>query len=310
MTFDPQAAMILKKLNALPALETLSVKEVRQILSKRLPSAVEIKKVSNVRNVLIEAPHAAIPSRLYWPFGEGPFPLVVFFHGGGFVGGDLDTHDSLCRNLCAGAQSIVASVGYRLAPEHRFPAAADDCLFALRWLQDRAREFDADGKRVAVCGDSAGGNLAAVTAIRSMDEGGPLLCAQLLIYPVLDRHDSGAPSYIENAHGCGVSKAAMEWFWAHYLGDQMQLIHPHAMPLRANDLSGLPPTLIVTVESDPLRDEGLAYAQRLRTAGVPISHIHCDGMYHGFILMPGVIDEAARVIEESCEWLRARFGEP
>jgi len=233
----------------------------------------------------------------------------VFFHGSGFVLCSLDTHDGMCRNLCAGAACIVASVDYRLAPEHKFPAGIDDCLHATRWAATHAAELGADPTRIGIAGDSAGANMAAVTALRVRDEGGPALCGQLLLYPVTDYHTPGTPSYSENAEGYGLTRETMKWFWDHYLSDPREGIHPHAAPLRAPTLSGLPPALVISAEYDPLRDEGEIYADRLRGAGVPVVLSRYDGVNHGFMFWVGVVDKAGAAMNESCEWLRDAFGQ-
>ena len=230
------------------------------------------------------------------------------FHGGGWIGGDLDGHEPICCNLCAGAGCVVVSVEYRLAPEHRFPAAADDCLLATRWAAEHAPELNADPARMAVGGDSAGGNLAAVTAVRLRDEGGPRLAGQLLLYPVTEYHTPGTPSYQQNAEGFGLTRTAMEWFWELYLTNTSDALHPHASPLRAADMSGLPPALVITAEYDPLRDEGERYAERLRQAGVLTRLSRYDGMIHGFLGLTGMVDKADAAVTEACAWLREAFA--
>jgi acetyl esterase len=214
----------------------------------------------------------------------------------------------MCRNLCAGSGCVVVSVDYRLAPEAKFPAATDDCLAATRWAVANAAALGADPGRVLVAGDSAGGNLAAVTALRIRDEGGPTLLGQLLIYPVTDHYDPGTPSMIENAEGYGLTRAGMIWFWDHYLADARDAAHPHASPLRAGDLSGLPPALVVTAEYDPLRDEGEYFGNRLRQAGVATRMKRWDGVNHGFFFWPGVVDKAGAAIDEACVWVRSVVG--
>jgi len=248
--------------------------------------------------------------RIYTPHGVGPFPLLVFFHGSGFVLCSLDTHDGMCRNLCAGAECVVASVDYSLAPEHKFPVGIDDCLDATRWAAAHAAELGADPARVAVAGDSAGANMAAVTALRVRDEGGPALCGQLLLYPVTDYHTPGTPSYEENAEGYGLTRDTMKWFWGHYLNHASEGAHPHASPLRADDQSGLPPALVITAEYDPLRDEGEFYAEKLRKAGVATTLTRYEGVNHGFMFWVGVVDKAGAAMNEACEWLRGIFADP
>jgi acetyl esterase len=233
---------------------------------------------------------------------------MVFFHGSGFVLCSLDTHDGMCRNLCAGAGCVVASVDYRLAPEDKFPAAIEDSLHATRWAAAHAAVLGANPARIVVAGDSAGANIAAVTALRVRDEGGPELCGQLLLYPVTDYHTPGTPSYEKNAEGYGLTRDTMKWFWAHYLNDACEGAHPHASPLRAPDLSGLPPALVITAEYDPLRDEGESYAEKLRRAGVPTALTRYDGVNHGFMFWVGVVDKAGTAMNEACGWLRGVFA--
>jgi acetyl esterase len=265
--------------------------------------------VASATDRAIHGPGGPLGLRVYTPRGgTGPFPLLVFFHGGGFVVCDLGTHDALCRNLCAGAGCVVASVDYRLAPEHRFPAAPDDCLAATRWAAEHAAELGADPARVAVGGDSAGGNLAAVTALRARDEGGPRLAGQLLLYPTTDAEAAGMASLAENAEGYGLTRRDMAWFKDRYFNDPSEAGNPHASPLRAADLRGLPPALVQTAEYDPLRDEGEAYAARLREAGVPTAVSRRAGMIHGFLFFPGLVRAADAALDDACAWLRGAFA--
>ena len=249
-------------------------------------------------------PAGPLRLRIYTPKADSPYPLVAFFHGSGFVLCSLDTHDGMCRNLCAGADCVIMSVDYRLAPEHKFPAGLDDCVAATRWAIEHARKFGADPARTVVAGDSAGGNLAAATALRLRDENGPALRSQLLIYPVTDYHTPGTPSYAENAEGYGLTRDTMKWFWGHYLTDAAEAANPYAAPLRAADLRGLPPALVQTAEYDPLRDEGDLYAARLRETGVPLVLSRWAGMNHGFLFWVGVVDRAALAMAEAAAWLR------
>jgi acetyl esterase len=199
---------------------------------------------------------------------------------------------------------VVVSVDYRLAPEHKFPAAPDDCLAATRWVAANASALGGDGGRIIVAGDSAGGNLAAVTALRVRDEGGPKLIGQLLIYPVTDYYQPGTPSMVENAEGFGLTRDGMIWFWNHYVRSAGDGVHPHASPLRAATLAGLPPALVATAQYDPLRDEGEFYADALREAGVTVEMKRWDGMNHGFFFFPGVVDAATQAVDEACAWAR------
>jgi acetyl esterase len=257
----------------------------------------------------VEGPGGDLRLRIYRPAGQGPFPLLAFFHGSGFVLCSLDTHDGMCRHLCAGAGCVVVSVDYRLAPEHKYPAGLDDCVFATRWIAEHAAELEGDADRLAVAGDSAGGNLAAAAALCIRDLAGPRLIGQLLIYPVTDYHTPGTPSYDENADGYGLTRDTMVWFWDHYLTDPSEAANPYVSPLRAHDLANLPPALVVTAEYDPLRDEGEYYAEKLRAAGTPTITSRWDGMNHGFFFWVGRVDKAGEAMAESCRWLRRIFGE-
>ena len=308
MPVDPQIQALLDKGTGVPATHTLPVDAARAQYEARIALMAPPAEIAGVGEQTIDGPGGPLRIRTYTPRGRGPFPLLVFFHGSGFVLCSLDTHDGMCRNLCAGADCIVVSVDYRLAPEHKFPAGLEDCLFATRWAAAHAGELGADAGRVAVAGDSAGGNMAAVVALRLRDESGPALCGQLLLYPVTDYHTPGTPSYEENAEGYGLTRDTMKWFWDHYLNDPSEGAHPHASPLRARDLSRLPSALVVTAEYDPLRDEGELYAQKLRAAGTPTILTRYDGVNHGFMFWVGVVDKADAAMNDACEWLRGIFA--
>jgi acetyl esterase len=304
MTVDPQIQVLLQLRAALPPLHTLSVAAAREQFAARAIPGLRIPEIASVVNRDMQGPGGSLPLRIYTPLGQGPFPLMVFFHGSGFVVCSLDTHDGMCRNLCAGAGCVVVSVDYRLAPEAKFPAASHDCLAATRWAYENASALDADPGCLFVAGDSAGGNLAAVTALRLRDEGGPKPRGQLLIYPVTDYFEPGTPSMIENAEGYGLTRDGMIWFWNHYLADASVGVHPHASPLRENDLGGLPPALVYTAQYDPLRDEGEAYADRLAAADVPVEVKRWEGMNHGFFNLPGLVNKATAAMDEACAWVR------
>jgi acetyl esterase len=304
MTVDPQIQTLLDLGAGVPATNTLSVIQARAQYEGRIRLMAQPAVVDVVREQVIQGPGGDLRLRTYRPPGKGPFPLLAFFHGSGFVLCSLDTHDGMCRNLCAGAGCVVVSVDYRLAPEHKYPAGLDDCVFATRWMADHAGELDGDPTRLVVGGDSAGGNLAAAAALRLRDEGGPPLVGQLLIYPVTDYHSPGTPSYRENAEGYGLTRDTMVWFWDHYLTEAAQGADPHASPLRASDLARLPPALVQTAEYDPLRDEGEAYAAKLREAGTPATLSRWDGMNHGFLFWVGRVDKAGEAMRECCSWLR------
>jgi acetyl esterase len=309
MPVDPQIQQLLDKGTGVPATHTLPVVVARAQYEARIALMAKPAGVAAVREQTIDGPGGRLRIRIYTPHGTGPFSLLVFFHGSGFVLCSLDTHDGMCRNLCAGATCVVASVDYRLAPEHKFPAGIDDCLLASRWAAAHAAELGADPARIAIAGDSAGANMAAVTALRVRDEGGPALCGQLLLYPVTDYYAPGTPSYRENAEGFGLTRETMKWFWDHYLSHPSEGAHPHAAPLRAPVLSGLPPALVITAEYDPLRDEGEIYAEKLRAADVPVALSRYDGANHGFMFWVGVVDMAGTAMNEACEWLRGVFAQ-
>jgi len=304
MPVDPQIQALLDLRAELPPMHTLSVGEARAQMAARDIPGLRIPEIASARQIEIAGPGGPLAIRIYTPLGSGPFPLMVFFHGSGFVVCSLDTHDPMCRNLAAGTGCVVASVDYRLAPEHKFPAAPEDCLVATRWLAEHAAEFGADAGRLLLAGDSAGGNLAAVTALRIRDEGGPRVAGQLLIYPVTDHPSAGYPSYTENAEGYGLTTQGMEWFWEHYLKDPADATHPHATPIHATSLAGLPPALIITAQYDPLRDEAEAYGERLRREGVPVEIRRWNGVNHGFFFFPGLVDRASAASDEAYAWVR------
>ena len=307
MPLDPQVKSMLEQMQALnlPPLQTLPIADARAAALASIKSEAPQIEVGDTEDLTIPNPAGAIPIRIYHPQGTGPFPILMFFHGGGFVLGNLDTHDHICRALCRGSDHIVISVDYRLAPEHKFPVAVDECLAATRWAHLHARQLNGLADRIAVAGDSCGGNLAAVIALRCRDEAGPLLCGQLLIYPITDYYDPPTPSYISNADGYFLTRDIMIWFMDHYMNDQGEADNPWLAPLRSSDLSGLPPALMIVAEYDPLRDEGIAYYEKLRAAGVDAGLSRYDGMIHGFYGNIGVLKQADSAVAESCQWLRA-----
>ncbi|MCE2392060.1 MAG: alpha/beta hydrolase [Proteobacteria bacterium] len=307
MPLDPQMKAIL---DAMPPLFGEGVMEmdpaqVREM--SRQPAVVPPQPVAAVEDRSIPGPAGELPLRIYTPEGDGPHPLLVFFHGGGFVICDLDSHDGTCRALCNASRALVVSVDYRLAPEHKFPAAPEDCYAATCWAVDNAASLGADPRRVALAGDSAGGNLTAVVALMARDRGGPALSHQLLIYPVTD-HAFDTPSYVQNGEGYMLTTDAMRWFWGHYLANESDGRDPYASPLAAEDLSGLPPASVITAEYDPLRDEGEAYARRLADAGVPTELRRYDGVIHGFFGMAAALGAAAEAVDWAGGRLRAAYG--
>jgi acetyl esterase len=301
---DPQAKALLDAMPAMPDFDEIDLAALRMGMQAQSSlSPGEPEPVARVENRTLPGPGGEIPVRIYAPEGSGPFPVLVYFHGGGFVLCDLETHDGTCRSLANGAGCLVVSVDYRLAPEHPFPAGPEDCHAVARWVAERGAEIGADPTRIALGGDSAGGNLAAVVALMARERGGPALRFQLLIYPVTDC-SFDTDSYRDNAEGYFLTTAMMKWFWRQYLSEPSQADQPFASPLRAADLSGLPPAHVVTAGYDPLRDEGEAFAERLRAAGVPVSARRFDGMFHGFFGMTAFLDVAKEAMGESCEALR------
>jgi acetyl esterase len=248
-----------------------------------------------------------ITVRAYSPGGPGPHPVLIYYHGGGWVIGDLYTHDGLCRSLTNAARCVVVSVDYRLAPESKYPVPAEDSYAALRWVVANAARLGLDPRRVAVGGDSAGGNLATVVALMARERGGPALVHQVLIYPVTDL-DLNTQSYVENATGYVLTREGMRWFWNHYLVRESQGREPYASPLRAPSLAGLPSALVITAECDPLRDEGEAYGARLRAAGVPVTVTRYAGIFHGFVRMTRILDKARTAVDEIAGSLQKAFA--
>tara|TARA_Y100000588_G_C14144312_1_gene877608 strand:+ start:25 stop:942 length:918 start_codon:yes stop_codon:yes gene_type:complete len=293
----------------LPAPHTVSPAEARANAKKRPRSpGPEVAKVED-RN--IPGPDGGVPVRIYTPEGDGPFPILAWYHGGGWVVGDLESADGVSRSLCAGGQCVVVSVDYRLAPDTKFPGPAEDCWAATTWAVNNAAEINGDPARLAVGGDSAGGNLAAAMSLMAADRGGPDIALQLLVYPVADR-DFGTVSYTDNAEGYSLTKVTMQYYWDQYI-DAEHATNPYAVPMQANDLAGQPPALVITAEFDPLRDEGEAYAKRLREAGVETTATRYDGMIHGFFNMGAAVDKGRQAVDEASAALRnafARSGAP
>jgi acetyl esterase len=308
MPLHPQAQALLDQFAAAGDLDLteLPPAAVRQLFAQMAPVRPP-QPVARVQDRTLPGPSGEIPVRIYAPESRGPLPAIAYFHGGGFVLGGLDTHDGTCRALANAAGAMVVSVDYRLAPEHRFPAAPEDCYAALRFLGERGAEIGADPARLAVAGDSAGGNLAAVTALLARERRGPELRFQLLVYPVAD-HRFDTPSYRDNAEGYFLTAAMMRWFWSHYLEQPDHGEDPIASPLRAKDLAGLPPALVITAEYDPLRDEGEAYAARLREAGVATELRRYPGQIHGFFSWSDLLDDGRAAVEHACAALRGALA--
>jgi len=309
MALDPQVQAVLELVikSGRPPYHQLSPKEARQLFRETRPASTPTPpEIGVVSNMLAEGPDGPIPLRIYRPRGvaaDAPLPGLVFFHGGGWVIGDLDTHDVLCRQLTAEAGITVVAVDYRLAPEAKFPAAADDAWAATRWVVAHADRLGIDARRLAVGGDSAGGNLAAVVSLLARDAGAPGIAFQTLLYPVTDVGIEW-PSYREFAEGYLLTSQSMRWFIGHYLAAEKEAIDWRVSPLRAPSLRGLPPAVIVTAGFDPLRDEGEAYARALRDAGVRVDYVCYGGMIHGFVPMGRLIDTGNRAVSHIAASLR------
>jgi acetyl esterase len=307
---DPQVEAFLHQMaqQGTPPVHTLTPLQARE---SRNPVFIKLggppESVADVKNLDIPSPAGQIPIRIYTPKGTGPFPVLVFFHGGGFVICNLDTHDSICRSLANGASCIVVSVDYRLAPEHKFPAAVDDAYAATQWVELNADRIKGDPDRIAVGGDSAGGNLSAVVSLMARDKGGPSLIYQLLIYPVTDLSSFDTDSHRQHGEGYILTKDGMEYYRDHYVEHEKELQNPYVSPLLAQEMKGLPPALVITAQFDVLTDEAEAYANRLKEAGVQVKYICFDGMIHAFFSLPTVIDRAKDAIDEASAALRSAF---
>ncbi|HEX5771501.1 MAG TPA: alpha/beta hydrolase [Nocardioidaceae bacterium] len=300
MPVDPHIAPLLDLLAGVPSMSEETPEQAREGFRQlTLGSRRDVVEVASVSELVIPGPAGDLAARVYRPEADGPVPTVVLFHGGGWVIGDLDTHDNMARSICRDCSAVVVSVDYRLAPENPFPAAVEDALAATQWVGERLADFGGSEK-LAVAGDSAGGNLSAVVAQQLRDAGGPAIAAQLLIYPAVDVTGEYA-SRLENAEGYFLDLATMAWFMNHYAADPSHHTDPRVSPLRHHDLTGLPPAVVVTAEFDPLRDEGEAYAAELSAAGVPVEVRRFDGMIHGFFDMGGFSPAAQAAVDEACE---------
>jgi acetyl esterase/lipase len=286
-----------------PPLYELTPEQARAIPAAVAQMVGPGPEVATVRDISIPGPAGAIGARVYEPAADLT-ATIVYYHGGGWVFGTLDDWDAVCRTLAVESGCRVVSVDYRLAPEHRFPAAADDAYAAFVWVAESL----AGGKPVVVAGDSAGGNLAAVTALRARDRGGPAIALQVLVYPVTD-HDFTRSSYVEHGDsGFLLGTREMQWFWDHYAPDERDRSHPDASPLRATDHSGLPPAYVVIAEYDPLRDEGLAYAERLKAAGVPVTINRYGDQCHVFYTLVNLMESANQAVTETAQEIKKAVG--
>ncbi|QMU75752.1 alpha/beta hydrolase [Streptacidiphilus sp. PB12-B1b] len=318
MAFDPQfhALYTARAAHDVRPLYTMTLDEARAAdLAAIQADAGTPEPVGAVADRTIPGPQGPLPIRVYRPNsaapepdpGSGRLPVLVYFFGGGWTLGSLDTSDAICRSLTNAAGCLTVAVGYRLAPEAKFPAAVHDCFAAVRWIADHADELGADPARIAVGGDSAGGNLSAAVTLMARDAGGPALAAQLLVYPNTD-HLADTASRRENTDPLLFNDKSVQWYWDNYLTDPADGADPLASPLRAADHSGLPPALVITAEYDPLRDEGEAYAQRLRESGVLVEQTRYQGVPHGFFAMSGTLDAGRSALSQAASYLRNAFA--
>jgi acetyl esterase len=324
MELDTQAQEVLDQLGryASPPLETLTPEAARELplldyaardlvasrTAKRLLTVASPmpEPVASVTHERIAGPGGDILLRFYTPDGDGPFPVLVYFHGGGWVIASMNHYDSTARALANAAGCIVVSVAYRQAPEHPYPAAIVDAYAATRWVMGNAPAFNGDPLRVAVGGESAGGNLATVACLMARDQGVRMPVHQLLVYPVTN-FGFDSDSYREHAHAKPLNAAMMRWFWKHYLATEADGEEGYASPLKEKDLSGLPTTTLITAEEDPLRDDGRSYAERLRAAGVPVDYRHYDGVMHEFFGLTGLLDKADDALKHAADDLKRSF---
>lgn len=298
MALKPEVKLLLEQLEQSGTSPTheLSPEEARNgIAIEEL--AGERVEVESVVNRALNTNVGEVPVRIYTPIkSEEALPVFVYYHGGGWVIGNLDSVDIPCRQIASESQCIVVSVDYRLAPENKFPAAIDDSYAVIEWLIDHEKELNIDASRIAVGGDSAGGNIAAVVSLKARDLDVNNIIQQVLVYPVTD-YNLNTSSYLDYADGYFLTKDTMQWFWNHYLNSDSDGESPYVSPLKATNLKDLPPALVITAEYDPLRDEGEAYAKKLQEANIPVQLKRYDGVIHGFFWMAGLLEEGADAIK-------------
>jgi acetyl esterase len=311
MPVHPQVKPLIDAMAAVggPALHEMEPAAARQMFEAMRVAPPDLPELASVTDRVLPSPEGHdIPIRVYIPNGAERPGVCMYFHGGGWVIGSIESHDAPCREIAARSGCAVVSVEYRLAPETPFPGPLDDCMAATEWIAEHGRAIGVDGTKLVVAGDSAGGNLAAAVTLLARERGGPDIGAQILVYPATD-HGYGTQSSIDNAEGYFLTMDAMNWFTGHYLAGDLSLVtNPLASPLRADDHSDLPPALVITAEFDPLRDEGEAYADLLQQAGVPTEVHRYDGQIHGFLGMYGVLDDGHRALDEVADAVRKAIG--
>ncbi|WP_266082148.1 alpha/beta hydrolase [Haladaptatus caseinilyticus] len=306
---DMQAILDARKTQGVPRFSSLSIDGARHLLAELWTSSEDPEPVGTVCDFTIEGPADGVPIRIYTPEGSAPFPILVYFHGGGWVMGSIDTDDSICRALVNAAECAVVSIGYRQPPEHPFPAPVEDCYAATKWIANNPRVAHGDSARIAIYGESAGGNLAAAVAQLARDRDGPILAHQVLVTPIVD-HAFHSPSFDLDPEQVVITQADLKWVWNHYLENDLDGNNPYASPLRARSLHNLPPTTVITCGFDVLRDQGITYAERLEESDIEVIHRHYDDLIHGFI---GMLDDpelrqARDAIAEIGRDLQGSFG--
>ena len=309
MSLDPQAEALLKNMeeSGAPPFNKVSPAEAR-IMYDQGSELVrgDPPEPHSIENIDIPGKDGKIAAWAYRPSESKNLPTLVFFHGGGFVIGSLKSHDTVCRSLCIEAQCLVISIDYRLAPENKYPAALDDAWTATTWIANNIESLGGDANHLAVAGDSAGGCLAAAVSLLAKESGSPDICKQILVYPCTDM-SARFDSHLEFGDGYRLTSELLEWFYNHYFSEKDDIMHWKASPLNAQDFTQLPPTFIISAGFDPLQDEAKAYAEKLKNAGVQVKLSHYEGMMHGFITMPGVIDKAKEALNECAEELKNVF---
>ncbi len=305
MELHPHLTAIVEKASRYKRMNEAPLSAVRGAAAKLLDTGLPREMVGSVETITIQGPDRSIPLRIYRPDDEVGRAVILFLHGGGFAICGLETHDAMCRQICRRSEAVVVSVDYALAPEHPYPAGLVDGRVAARWVVGNAERIGADPRRMALCGDSAGGNLAIGLALSGIHS-----TALALIYPVTDHYSAGRRSYADRGAACGLTDGEMRWFWDMYLPDAALAGRPDVSPARSATLSGLPRSYVATAEHDVLRDEGLAFVQRLREAGVPVTHRHYGDMNHGFLNWVGVVDRASEAMDDLGAWLRQALANP
>jgi len=309
MPLDPDMKALLDQMAAakVPAFHQMTPQAAREQMARRTAGGDTVP-VARVEDRKVAGPNGDIPIRIYTPNGNGPFGVLVYFHGGGWVVGSIEMTDQPCRMITNEAGCVTVSVDYRLAPEHKFPAGPEDCYAATMWVAENAVSIKCDAGRIAVGGTSAGATLAAATALMARDRGAPKIAYQLLVYPATQR-ELNTPSQKQFAEdGYILSRADMEWFWGHYLASDADARNPYACPARAKTLGGLPPALVITAEYDPLCDEGAAYAARLKEAGVETEYVKYEGMVHGFISVAVLHPVSTKALKHTASAMKKYLG--